>query len=224
VQIGVGKGLIFLVDPRFELGYMRGDYEPWVQELLLRWLHPGDVFYDVGAHTGFFSLIASRLIGRDGVVFAFEPDPENFARLVGNVAENKAQSVNPVSAVVWSQSGTARFARATSASSRVEGRAVTQEAVPETLMLPAVRLDDYYDLRPGVAKVDVEGGELSVLEGARQLLAAGNLRWIVEAHSEELEESVVRILRYAQYRVEAIHSKVATHTGYLKNYVVATRE
>src|SRR6266566_9692003 len=53
VPRGLAKGRYMLLDPRFELHYARGDHEPWLGELLRRWLRPGDTFVDVGAHIGY---------------------------------------------------------------------------------------------------------------------------------------------------------------------------
>ena len=76
---GAGKGLWIHADPRFELGYTNGDYEPWIQDLLKTELASGDCYYEVGAHTGFFALIGSRFVGAAGRIVAFEPDPDNAA-------------------------------------------------------------------------------------------------------------------------------------------------
>src|SRR5215218_2287703 len=54
---------------------VRGTLEPPVQEALRRLLAPGDVFYDVGANVGFFTLVGARLVGEGGRVVAFEPVP-----------------------------------------------------------------------------------------------------------------------------------------------------
>ncbi len=221
---GLGKGLVLLVDPRYELAYVRGDHEPWVQDLVASWLRHGDVFYDVGAHVGFFSVLAGRLVRPGGAVIAFEPDPDNFARLEANIARNRMGCVRPVCAVVLDRSGTVSFARAPAASSRVEGRAVGSDGAlaTEVLSVPGVTLDDHYDPRPGVVKIDVEGGELQVLSGARRLLAEGKLGWIVEAHSEELEAALVRIFNNAGYTVRAMRPTHQSYPEYRQRYVLAT--
>lgn len=63
-----------LCDPRYELGYVRGDYEPWTAGFLRHHPSRGMIFLDVGAHAGYWSLLAARLVGPTGRVFAFEPD------------------------------------------------------------------------------------------------------------------------------------------------------
>ena len=108
VPQGRGKGLWFWPDPRFELDYLNGDCEPWVQELLHDSLRLGDCFYDVGAHTGFFSLIAAKFVGVQGTVLAFEPDPEIAAISKANARRNQMRQLKVIEAAVWSFSGDKR--------------------------------------------------------------------------------------------------------------------
>jgi hypothetical protein len=86
VQIasGMAKGLWVKVLPKWEPGYLRGCAEDGMNEALSRYLKPGDCFYDVGAHIGFYALLAARLIGETGTIIAFEPDIENAETLRQN--------------------------------------------------------------------------------------------------------------------------------------------
>src|SRR5262245_36111858 len=67
-------------------GCWLGTYEMDLQRLIVSSLKPGDVFYDVGANVGFFSLLAASLVGSRGTVIAFEPLPRNIALLQQNLA------------------------------------------------------------------------------------------------------------------------------------------
>ena len=78
VAEGRGAGLKLVArgaDPNFA----RGIYEQPMQEAVISNLSAGDVFFDVGANIGFFSLIAARRVGPEGHVYAFEPVPRNAA-------------------------------------------------------------------------------------------------------------------------------------------------
>src|SRR4051812_19476111 len=66
-------------------GYALGTSEPVLQQALVNPLRSGGVFYDLGANVGFFTLLASRLVGPGGSVVAFEPDAQNAAALRENV-------------------------------------------------------------------------------------------------------------------------------------------
>lgn len=61
-----------------------GCYEPELVALLRQVLDPGATFVDVGAHIGYFSIVAAALVGESGAVQSFEPDPDCFSRLVVN--------------------------------------------------------------------------------------------------------------------------------------------
>ena len=65
-----------------------GIWEPYETSLLQQYLRPGDVFVDVGANIGYFSLLAASIVGDDGLVYAFEPDPENIRLLNASAHHN----------------------------------------------------------------------------------------------------------------------------------------
>ena len=70
-----------------------GIWEPQETRFLLDTLRPGDVFVDVGANIGYFSLLASRLVGPAGTVLAFEPEAANYALLEANCRRNGCDNV-----------------------------------------------------------------------------------------------------------------------------------
>ena len=70
-------------------GYWLGTYEADKQRLLQTLLREGDCFFDVGANVGFFTLLASALVGRSGRVVAFEPLPQNLAFLRRHLLLNR---------------------------------------------------------------------------------------------------------------------------------------
>ena len=77
-----------LVTRSGDQNFARGTYEQPVQDAVASNLLPGDVFYDVGANIGFFSLIAARCVDVSGRVYAFEPVPRNAAAIVRNAKLN----------------------------------------------------------------------------------------------------------------------------------------
>ena len=77
-----------------------GTYERPTQMFLMRVMRAGDAFVDVGAHIGYFSLLAAALVGETGRVVAVEPIAENYAQLSRHIAENDLSWVTPVNAVI----------------------------------------------------------------------------------------------------------------------------
>lgn len=76
IPLGPAKGLLWRHRHNMQPWMTRGPYEPATCEVIGRMVALGDVFYDVGANAGNFSLHASRIVGPTGGVIAFEPVPE----------------------------------------------------------------------------------------------------------------------------------------------------
>jgi precorrin-6B methylase 2 len=202
VPAGANAGLELLLDPRAEVGYVRGDHEPWLQDLLREWLRPGDEYLDVGSHVGFFALVAARCVGEAGRVVAFEPDPENFARLEANRDRNGLTQIECLKAAAWSSDGRVRFDSSTHQDSGVQGAVVTGGGVE--------------------VKLDVEGGEVEALRGAQQLLARRSTHWAVEVHSAALQQEVTEIFERHGYRTRTVAPRHEVYSDYQQDYVIAT--
>jgi FkbM family methyltransferase len=192
VRAGVGQGLRLCILPQTEKYYWTGLHEPHVQEALQRELRPGSVFWDVGAHIGFTSLIASRLVGPNGRVEAFEPFPPNVERLAGSVGLNGFDNVTVHPLAIANRDGTALFHlhKSSLQGSLVEDpSAAAIEVACETMDMVARRLP-----RPDLIKVDAEGAELDVLQGGRQFLMTVRPRLIVEFTTPDLLDQARRLL------------------------------
>ena len=150
---------------------VESDAEVRLSRFYLRGLSDGDVFFDVGANLGYYSLLASRLVGDSGRVLAFEPAPHILPLLEGNVVGRGNIAI--VRTALSDQAGRAKFHVAPDnliGSSSLEAGWLTQSNVIE---VEAVPLDDYCfktGVFPTHIKMDVEGGEERVLLGARRLL------------------------------------------------------
>ena len=83
-------------DDPYAVLWLSESYERGLTGVVKQLVGLGSGCVDVGAHHGYYSLLASRLVGPTGRVFAFEPEPFNFARLSENVALNGATNVTPV--------------------------------------------------------------------------------------------------------------------------------
>lgn len=174
VRGGVGDGLV-MGTAHASADYADGSNELPVQEAVRDSLAPGGVFYDVGANVGFFSLLAARIVGERGAVYAFEPLAHVAAEARANAARNRLANVAVVEVAVGDRDGSAQLVvtrhpgGATLSPADVGGDAVG------TVTVRTVRLDDLVaagTLRPPDAvKIDVEGVEAEVIEGLRRTIA-----------------------------------------------------
>jgi FkbM family methyltransferase len=170
VRSGLGQGLALRIDPRSEKFYWTGAYEPAVLKMLERLLRPGMVVWDVGAHIGFISLVAARLVGRDGYVEAFEPMPETQKRLHEAIALNGARNIRVHAVAAAASNGTALMYRgaATSTSSLIGNVGPKGSLRVQTRTLDAIAR---FARDPNLIKVDIEGAEVDVLRAAVDFLA-----------------------------------------------------
>ena len=203
INAGSGKGLWVRLDPRFEIGYMSGVYEEPVERTLSLHLRPGSVFYDVGAHIGIMSLVAARLVGNRGTVFAFEADPANALRMEEHVRRNGFEQIHIQPYAVWSAGGRLRFERAPAQSSLNQGAVATEQAKisANTIDVEAIALDDFSRRHapPDLIKIDVEGAEAAVLRGGERIFATKRPLLICEVHNEDSSREVSQWLLERNY-------------------------
>lgn len=161
-------------------------------------LMPGMTFMDIGAHFGFYSLLARSLIGAEGSITSFEPTPFSFGMLTKNlrclgnaVVVNKAVSDKcGISELGVCDPVYAAFNRL--------GGPPEERYAPCIVEVDTVTVDAYcsqLSIIPDVMKIDVEGHELSVLKGAEAVLEAGHPSVILEyGHGDDPEEPVLMML------------------------------
>lgn len=158
--------------------YMFGMWEPHLTRWLRGRLQTGDVFVDVGANIGYYSVLASRCVGATGGVVAIEASPAMHETLLGNVKANRCANLRTVNAAVSDRDELLTFNLASShnlgATSMVpyDGPAESVFEV-EAHSLPQVLTEEELT-RARVIKIDVEGAEGAVIRGLAPVL--GRLR------------------------------------------------
>jgi FkbM family methyltransferase len=183
------QGCKFYVDPT-DVGmvpYLLSDgvYERRTTELFKSLLKPGMVILDIGANFGYYGLIASRLVGSTGKVYAFEPEPKNFRLLVSNIKLNGFSNINSLQIALSDKKGKAAlFLDKTNvgAHSFRHGNVTADGGVAEVEM---TALDDFVQdkmegQRVDLIIMDVQGAEGLAIAGADQTLRKNDVKIIME--------------------------------------------
>ena len=199
-------------DPLIVPELAAGIYESDTRLLVESSLGPGMTMLDLGAHVGFFSLIASRCVGSSGKVYAFEPQPEVYDVLVRNIKANGLGStITPIRKAVSNGIGAAVLLLATEGSGgaslyRIPGTNPSETVVVETTTLDAFLAAEGWP-RVHLIKMDIEGAEKAALEGMKQL-AIRNLAFkliiefapLVQAAAEVTSEELFAALSALGFR------------------------
>ncbi len=143
----------------------------------------GDIVVDVGAAFGFYSIVASKMVGQLGKVIAIEPQPDSFDMLNRNIKLNKLKNILTLNYAASSRKTTLKLYSSYSTIEERAGQSPQQyvEISADTLdnLLRQLAIDE-----ANWIKVDVEGAELDVLKGAAGILSKSrDLALFVEVHS-----------------------------------------
>jgi FkbM family methyltransferase len=167
-------------------------------------LSQADIACDVGANIGYYLLLEESVIGPEGNVLCIEPEPDNLVDLERTVNANQFANVRVLAAACGDRQGIVRISRGINSGVTESGE----------LTVPVVTLDDVASPRTSFLKIDVEGFEGHVLEGARRLLREARPKLFLEVHPGMLAapyttDDIVRVIRnlYTELRFYAPNAK-----------------
>lgn len=173
-------------------GYGTGRRAAEQMAFLRRLLRPGDVFWDVGAHHGYVTLMAAAAVRKRGEVHAFEPGARNGRMLQRHLAWNRVRNANVHDLALGSYVGEADFGDG--GTSKTQALGSGDERVTVRTASSLVQGENGSLERPDVMKIDVEGAEGDVLEGAVDILP-DHARVIVAVHSRDADDACHSVLR-----------------------------
>jgi FkbM family methyltransferase len=181
-------------------GSWLGSYEYDKQILFQQIVTEGSVVYDVGAHSGFYTLLASVLVGTSGKVVAFEPHPRNLRYLKDHLQLNHIQNVTVIEAALSDSCGEMFF----------EGSAFLGHLSSQgDIQVKTVAIDELINREqipiPDFIKIDVEGAELLALSGAKQTLSKVHPTIILATHGAEVHQQCCDFLTSLGYSLKAIN-------------------
>src|SRR5580658_1349068 len=162
-------------------------YEPHVTAVFRRYLQPGMTMVDVGANVGYFSALASHLVGPAGRVIALEPNSENCRLILLTMLANGAQNIELLPVAASATRGWSHFSAHVGSNGGIIRSTAEDLRDGRGTVVASFPLDELIDGPVHLLKLDVEGAEGLVLAGAQQLLATHRPIVVSELSIEMLE-------------------------------------
>ncbi|MDX1459938.1 MAG: FkbM family methyltransferase [Xanthomonadales bacterium] len=184
------------------LNFIRGRYEIFKTEAFVNNIRTGDIVYDIGGHVGYYSVLCATLAGEGGRVYVFEPRPMNIAYIRRHLELNGVENVELIEAALSDQAGQAQFDISS-------GTGTGHLANDGGLSVRTMVLDEMIDGKrypyPDFLKMDIEGGEIRALNGARRVVEQARPRMLLATHGEATHEFVLDYLDGFGYRYEVLN-------------------
>ncbi len=206
IQHGHLRGYRWLFKNNTNNEAILGVWESLMQKLYLNHLKKGFIVYDLGAHHGFLSLLAGKLVGNEGHVYAFEALPKNFTVLTRNVELNKIRNVEPIHLAVSDKEGSVSFSNTINDTANTYISQSPRYSALDHLNVRCNSLDNLVSTGqialPDFIKIDVEGAEYDVLRGATNLLRdKGPLIYLEthDIHNPGVEKMCIDFLKQNEY-------------------------
>jgi FkbM family methyltransferase len=180
-----------------------GQYEEGTTRLFEHLLKPGMIVMDVGAHVGYYTLLAASRVGPTGRVYAFEPASGNLTLLRRNIEANGFKNVCIVPELAFSHAGPVRFYLNPWGSDRHSVWQQNSGPGATVVEVQATTIDDFLEKEgcPAIdlLKMDIEGAEPAALKGMRQSLARNAIQhMLIEFSPLVLEAGAVDPLQWLQ--------------------------
>lgn len=174
-------------------------WEPYVQDVFIS--KTDDVMIDVGAHIGIYSIPIAIQVGESGKVLAFEPNPKNAMILRKNIELNKLKNIIMFEKAVSNKNQTSNLALSDDPMLSM----IVDNAEEKNVEIECVTLDSIYEKlkleKIDWLKIDAEGSEIKVIEGAKSLLEKFHPKIIIEVRKEN-ETKLKELLNQGKYNVK----------------------
>jgi FkbM family methyltransferase len=206
IKNGMAKGLKIKGRPGFVSTFLNIDIagEEFLADLSLE----GQTVYDIGAHIGIYTLFFARAVGSGGNVFAFEPNPDNYQELTEHIRINNFLNVIAKQMAIGSKKGKTTLLVPTLDSSRGSMSKETKSQIlvaDENTKSFEVDVDSLDCLitgdskKPDFIKIDVEGAEIDVLQGAERILKLYKPKLFIEIHGSDSRRWVINARRIINF-------------------------
>ena len=171
---------------------INGIYEELETKIVKKEVKNGDIVLDIGANIGYYTLIFAKLVGSNGKIFAFEPEPFNYDLLQKNIKINNYENIITEQKAVGNENGVIKLylSKIRTGMHRIYKSKYTNN---EFVNVDIVKLDDYFKdskffNKINFIKMDVEGSEFGVLKGLTRILENNNVKILAEFIPDSIKE------------------------------------
>ena len=200
---------------------LEGEWDPSLTDFLGRNLNSGDVFVDVGAHVGYFSLLGAGRVGPTGAVLSIEPNPFAVQELQQNVERSHLRNVIVEHSACGESHGNVRLFLHTESNTSMASLSTANASGSAAVEVPCIPLDELCRQRRlrriALVKIDVEGAELLVLRGMKGIIGEMRPAIVLELEPRLLAgfgtsiAAIVRLLEEFDYTI----SPLGGHANYV---------
>jgi FkbM family methyltransferase len=186
-------GFYFNVRRGTDLDIIQSSREIFVNEKISP--QKGDIVLDIGANIGTYAMKLGKQIGNNGKIFSIEPDPDTFKELKKNIKLNDLKNIISINKAVSNSNDKVKFYRTkVSCENSLEFKEGAEEIIVDTITVDDFILENKITKVDWI-KIDVEGLEIQVLEGAKNTLKQPNLKLIIEVHKKQFMKKIDEILK-----------------------------
>lgn len=191
-------------------GCWLGSFEYEKRKIFEEEVAEGNVVYDIGANVGFYTLLASRLVGSEGKVFAFEPLPTNLNYLEKHVKLNDCANVTILRYALLEKEGVVNFAgEGSTAHVSSNGKKIVEARTLDELV-------SNKEIQPAnIIKMDIEGAEVKALMGGQDFFNSYSPVLLLATHGQSTHQNCIELLRDWGYVLEAVGKGEVQNTSEL---------
>jgi FkbM family methyltransferase len=191
--------------------YFLGYFDPRGIRYIKNQLYEGEVFVDIGANVGAYSLIASKLVGRTGKVIAFEPASKSFLRLTKNISMNGLTNIISERKAVLNRNAQIELYISNRQNMGMSSIFHHDSESGVTERVEAISLDEYAEKkniqRISVVKIDIEGSEMLALRGMVKIIEKFRPRILIELKEETVAASNYRVVDIEEFLINTGYEK-----------------
>ncbi|MBU2564047.1 FkbM family methyltransferase [Patescibacteria group bacterium] len=213
---------------------LSGVYEPFETKIIKSVIKKDNTVIDIGANIGYYTLLFAKLVGRNGKIIAFEPDPDNFFLLKKNVEINGYKNATLIQKAVSNKIGTTKLYL--HKNDKKQHSIYNSNNSRKSIEIESTRADNYINEKVDLIKIDIEGAEGETIKGMKNLLKKNKkIKIITEFSPCSLENSSVKSKEFLEllighnFKLYEINEpkkelKQTSPTKLLKAYTIRNRK